>query len=77
MTNQEVEEQVKGHLQEIAKVLQGMLPEDYGFIFMTYKHNSNGQLMYVSNSAREDVVKCLKEFIEKTENTYGNDTGKY
>lgn len=77
MTNQEVEEQVKGHLQKIAKVLQGMLPEDYGFIFMTYKHNSNGQLMYVSNSAREDVVKCLKEFIEKTENTYGNDTGKY
>lgn len=77
MTNQEVEEQVKGHLQEIAKVLQGMLPEDYGFIFMTYKHNSHGQLMYVSNSAREDVVKCLKEFIEKTENTYGNDTGKY
>ena len=77
MTDKQIEEHIKGHLQEIAHVLQGMIPEDYGFIFMTYKHGSQGELMYVSNSAREDVVKCLEEFIEKTKNTYGNDTGKY
>ena len=44
---------------------------------MTYPHKTKGELIYVSNSNREDVVKALKEFIEKTENTYGNDTGKY
>ena len=56
MTDKQIEEHIKGHLQEIANVLQGMIPEDYGFIFMTYKHKSKGALMYVSNSDREDVV---------------------
>lgn len=77
MTDKQIEEEVKRHLKEIASMLQKEIPKDYGFIFMTYKHNSQGELMYVSNSAREDVVKCLEEFIEKTKDTYGNDTGKY
>lgn len=34
-------------------------------------------MMYASNANREDIVKAMKEWIEKTENTFGNDTGKY
>ena len=77
MTEQHKELELKRYLKYIASLLQTQIPKDYGFIFMTYKHNSQGELMYVSNSNREDVVKCLEEFIEKTKNTYGNDTGKY
>ena len=33
--------------------------------------------MYVSNANREDIVEAMKEFIEKTKENFGNDTGKY
>ena len=44
---------------------------------MTYPHNTTGELIYVSNSNREDVIKCMDEFKKKTVATYGNDTKKY
>ena len=34
-------------------------------------------MMYVSNANRKDVVNAMEEFIEKTKQNYGNDTGKY
>lgn len=33
--------------------------------------------MYVSNANRADVVNAMEEWIIKTKNNYGNDTGKY
>ena len=33
--------------------------------------------MYVSNANRQDIVKAMKEWIKKTEENFGNDTGKY
>ena len=72
-----IEEQVKEHMQNLAHLIEDNIPEKWGFIFMTYPHEREGELIYVSNSQRQDVVKALKEFIEKTESTYGNDTGKY
>lgn len=74
---EELELIVKQHLQQIADVIENMLPNNFGFVLLTYAHNQKGQMMYVSNSQREDVVKNMKEFIDKTENNYGNDTGKY
>ena len=34
-------------------------------------------MMYVSNANRDDVEKAMEEWIEKTRNSYGNDTEKY
>jgi len=72
-----MEEQVKIHMKNLANMIEENVPDKWGFILMTYPHEREGELIYISNSNREDVVKALKEFIEKTENTYGNDTGKY
>ena len=72
-----IEEQVKIHMKELANMIKNNIPVKWGFILMTYPHEREGELIYVSNSNREDVVKALEEFIEKTKNTYGNDTGKY
>lgn len=71
------EEVVKSKMQTIAKKVQEELPNDFGFVVLTFKFNELGQMIYVSNANREDVIKSMKEFIEKTENNYGNDTGKY
>ena len=71
------EEYLKNKMQDIAKKIKEELPENFGFVLLTYRHNSKGELIYVSNSNREDVVEAMKEFIEKTKNNYGNDIGKY
>ena len=71
------EEFVKQHLQVIAQKVDNELPTGFGFVVLTFEFGKTGQMMYVSNAEREDIVKAMKEWIAKTENNYGNDTGKY
>lgn len=74
------EEYIKGKLQNIAQNIDKELPEGFGFALLTFKFNTKpdtSELMYVANANRQDIVKAMKEWIEKTENNFGNDTGKY
>lgn len=71
------EEIVKSRMQNIARKVKEELPDNFGFVVLAFKFNGKGEMIYVSNANREDVVKSMEEFIEKTENSYGNDTGKY
>ncbi len=74
------EEYIKSKLQGIAKNIDDELPEGFGFALLTFKFNTEpdtSDLMYVSNANREDIVKAMEEWIEKTKNSFGNDTGKY
>lgn len=74
------EEYIKGKLQNIAQNIDKELPEGFGFALLTFKFNAKpdtSELMYVANADRQDIVKAMKEWIEKTENNFGNDTGKY
>lgn len=74
------EDYIKGKLQNIAQNIDKELPEGFGFALLTFKFNAEpdtSDLMYVSNANRQDIVKAMKEWIEKTENNFGNDTGKY
>lgn len=73
----EEEEIVKRKLQGIAQKVKADLPKDFGFVVLAFKFNEKGQLMYVSNADRLDVVKAMEEWIVNTKNNYGNDTGKY
>lgn len=59
-------------MQELANHIDSKLGEKYGFTLLVYEHNSEvGRTNYVSNSNREDVVKVMKEFIDKTEGSWG------
>lgn len=73
----EKEELVKSKMQTIAKKVKEELPEGFGFVVLSFNFNTKSEMIYVSNANREDVVNAMKEFIQKTENNYGNDTGKY
>ena len=68
-------EELKEMLNMYGILLEKMLPENYGFTLLTYPHNEANRLYYVSNSNREDVVTAMKEFIEKTETTWGKHDG--
>lgn len=74
------EEHIKGKLQNIAQNIDKELPEGFGFALLTFKFNAEpdtSNLMYVSNANRADIVKAMEEWIEKTKNSFGNDTDKY
>lgn len=71
------EEIVKSKMQNIVRKVKEELPDGFGFVVLAFKFNEKGEMIYVSNANRKDVVKSMEEFIEKTENSYGNDTGKY
>ena len=76
MNNNEI---VKGRMQKIARKVDEELPQGYGFVVLafTFGEGKDNELMYVSNANREDIVKAMQdmqEWIEKTKNTFGNDT---
>lgn len=72
-------EKVKARMQHLAHIIKELLPETYGFTLLAYPfgESKDNEMIYVSNSNREDVVKAMEEWIEKTKDTFGNDTGKY
>lgn len=77
MSQKEDEEIVKGKLQKIAQKVNAELQDGFGFIVLSFVFEHPGQMMYVSNANRDDVIKAMEEFIQNTKNNYGNDTGKY
>ena len=73
MDREKLEELAKQRMQQIAKKVKEELPEGFGFDAAP----NTAQMMYVSNANRDDVEKAMEEWIEKTRNSYGNDTEKY
>lgn len=69
------DELVKGRMQKIAKCVDGLLPNNYGFVVFAFNFEDidSKKLIYVSNSNREDIVNAMKEWINKTENSFGKD----
>ncbi len=55
------------------------MPYGYGFVVLAFQfgEGKGREMMYVSNANRDDIVKAMEEWIDHTENTFGNDTGKY
>lgn len=74
-----LDEVVKKRMNTIAKKVDDELPEGYGFCVLAFSFGDaeGRQLMYVSNADRLDIMKAMEEWIEKTKDTFGNDTGKY
>lgn len=75
----DVYENIKSKMQTIAKKVDDEIPEGFGFCVLVFPFGKteDGQMMYVSNADRLDIVKSMEEWIAKTKDTFGNDTGKY
>ena len=74
------EEYIKNKLKDIAKNIDKELPNGFGFALLTFKFNAKpdtSELMYVANANRQDIVKAMEEWIDKTKSNFGNDTNKY
>lgn len=77
-TNNEYDN-IKRKMQTIAKKVDDELPEGFGFCVLVFPFGKteDAQMMYISNADRLDIAKAMEEWIAKTKDTFGNDTGKY
>jgi hypothetical protein len=65
--------ETKETMKLVGDVIKMILPEGYGFVFMIFETNVEGRMNYMSNCQRPDVIKMMKEFIEKTETAWAVD----
>jgi hypothetical protein len=55
-------------MRDLADLLKNLLPNDFGFVLLTYKHNeTHGLANYVSTSQRDDIIKFLRETANRLE----------
>lgn len=54
-------------LQRIGKELRDIEPAGLGFALLVFDFGPGGNLAYVSNARREDMLRAMREFIEKNE----------
>lgn len=43
------------------------LPPEYGFSLLIFSYGEGGNMFYISSAQREDMIKAMREFIEKNE----------
>ena len=54
----------KQYLREMADVLKAKLPDNHGFILLTFPFDSDlGRLTYVATAERKDCINAMKEFL--------------
>ena len=62
---QELNEQVEFALREVAEFIKPKLPDGMGFTLLMFDFGSGGNMFYISDGQREDVLKSMQEFIDK------------
>ena len=55
----------KNYLRELARYIDSKLPDNHGFIMITFPFGGdpNSRVTYTSNACREDAINAMKEFI--------------
>lgn len=52
-------------LREIGNSLRSSCPHGYGFSLLVFSFREGGNMFYVSNARREDMIRSMQEFIAK------------
>ena len=74
MSREEADQYTRRKMQGLARFVKDELPPGWGFVLMVFPFGEPpGRMNYVSNGKREDVVPAMKEFIQRTEGTWGDD----
>lgn len=60
-------EQVEFALRETADFIQadGRMPSGMGFALLMFDFGENGNMFYIANANRDDVLNAMQEFINK------------
>jgi rubrerythrin len=66
-------EQMKGKMRGLAKMVDKEIPFGWGFVVMAFATGADARMLYASNCKREDVVRALYEFIERTKERWAEE----
>lgn len=70
----EKEKIIDNKMQNICKYIDNELPDNCGFILLSYEFNREGRLIYASNTNRDDAANIMKEWLDKVnKENYGKD----
>lgn len=58
-------EHIRELLKEMGNNIAKGMPTGWGFTLFLFSYGANGNLLYLSSASREDMVKTLREFLEK------------
>jgi hypothetical protein len=61
------DEFIQNRLHEIAKSIQKWIPTNWGFTIFLFGFGENQPLFYISSARRDDMIKTVKEWLEKQE----------
>ena len=56
---------IRRKLNEIGHGIGESLPPGYGFLLMMFNFGEGGNMFYISNGERHDMLKAMREFIQK------------
>jgi len=65
MTFEVRDEKAEAMLKEIGELLRSACPKGYGFSLLIFSFGAGGNMFYTSNADREDMIRAMKEFIQK------------
>jgi hypothetical protein len=65
------DKKVREDLQDLASLVDGKLPDKWGFVVLAFPFGGGGRMNYVSNADRPDIVRAMYEFIEATKEKWG------
>ena len=70
MPNMEYEiknEDIEALLKELGSDLKKRMPAGWGFNLLIFSYGEGGSLFYISSAQRKDMLKAMREFIDKFE----------
>lgn len=62
------ERSVRADMQAMGRAVGSLLPEGWGFFVLCFKFGDNDvKVQYVSNGAREEILRAMQEFIDRNQ----------
>ena len=58
--------EIRKRLNEIAQQIGGQVPKGWGFTLLLFEYSPGDALFYISSAQRPDMIKTMREFIQKT-----------
>lgn len=65
--NPEMTPEVKAAGEALADVIAGALPPNHGFALLIFEWGDEGNLSWISNADRDDMIATMKDFIARHE----------
>jgi hypothetical protein len=65
LTDKQVRLLHETHTAKVARQLKELLPPGQGFVLITFDFGPGGNLAYVSNGDRNDVIRALREWLHR------------